>query len=130
MSWPSTGDPYYTAEGGVRRTYYGVNSIPMMFVDGGWGGNAASYTDALYDQFAAKPAFMEIKGNVSLTWKNKITANIDITPVANFSSTNMKLFATIVEEQRSRIRKPMAKLSLRMLLRRLCLMAMVWPWLP
>ena len=97
MSWPSTGDPYYTAEGGVRRTYYGVNSIPMMFVDGGWGGNASSYTDALYDQFAAKPAFMEIKGNVSLTWKNKITANVDITPVANFSSTNMKLFATIVE---------------------------------
>ena len=97
MSWPGTGDPYYTAEGGVRRTFYGVNSIPMMFVDGGWGGNAASYTSALYDQFAAKPAFMDIKGNVSLTWKNKITANIDITPVANFNSTNMKLFATIVE---------------------------------
>ena len=51
----------------------------------------------MYDQFAAKPAFMDIKGNVSLTWKNKITANIDITPVANFNSTNMKLFATIVE---------------------------------
>lgn len=97
MSWPGTGDPYYTAEAGLRRTYYGVNSIPMMFVDGGWGGNASSYTDALYDQFAAKPAFMDIKGNVSLTWKNKITVNIDITPVVNFNSSNMKLFATIVE---------------------------------
>src|SRR5690606_27058179 len=28
MNWPGAGDPYYTAEGGVRRGYYGVNGVP------------------------------------------------------------------------------------------------------
>ncbi|MDP4965913.1 MAG: T9SS type A sorting domain-containing protein [Salibacteraceae bacterium] len=31
MSWPGTGDPYYTASGNTRRNYYGVNSIPDFF---------------------------------------------------------------------------------------------------
>ncbi|MDR0762909.1 MAG: hypothetical protein LBF01_00230, partial [Bacteroidales bacterium] len=36
MNWPGTGDPYYVAQdGGVRRNYYAVNAVPMMF------GNAA-----------------------------------------------------------------------------------------
>lgn len=34
MNWPGAGDPYYTAEGGVRRTYYGVSYVPDMFIDG------------------------------------------------------------------------------------------------
>ena len=30
MSWPNGGDPYYTAEGNVRRTYYNVSSVPFV----------------------------------------------------------------------------------------------------
>jgi thiol-disulfide isomerase/thioredoxin len=30
MNWPGSGDPYYTEEGGVRRDYYNVNSIPVF----------------------------------------------------------------------------------------------------
>lgn len=33
MSWPAPGDPYYTAEGGVRKDYYGVNAVPALFLD-------------------------------------------------------------------------------------------------
>ncbi|MDO5509920.1 MAG: choice-of-anchor J domain-containing protein [Weeksellaceae bacterium] len=33
MNWPIAGDPYYTAEGGVRRNYYGVNAVPELYVD-------------------------------------------------------------------------------------------------
>ncbi len=28
MYWPSPGDPYYTAEGGVRKRYYNVGGVP------------------------------------------------------------------------------------------------------
>lgn len=34
MSWPSPGDPYYNADGGLRKTYYAVNSVPMAFSNG------------------------------------------------------------------------------------------------
>jgi len=31
MSWPGSGDPYYTAEGQSRRGFYSVNSVPAVF---------------------------------------------------------------------------------------------------
>ena len=34
MNWPGNGDKYYTEEGGVRRSYYGVNAVPAMAVNG------------------------------------------------------------------------------------------------
>jgi hypothetical protein len=60
MNWPGQGDPYYTAEGGVRRTYYGINAVPAMVIEGAvvatnWGAVYAAYENALND-----PAFMEI----------------------------------------------------------------------
>lgn len=34
MNGPGTGDPYYTSDCSVRRIYYNVNSVPMLFLDG------------------------------------------------------------------------------------------------
>jgi len=34
MNWPGNGDPYYTAEGGTRRSAYGVNAVPQLFCNG------------------------------------------------------------------------------------------------
>ena len=34
MSWPGSGDPYYTQEAGDRRTFYSVNSVPRFEIDG------------------------------------------------------------------------------------------------
>lgn len=34
MNYPDAGDPYYTAEGGTRATYYDVDSLPDMYVNG------------------------------------------------------------------------------------------------
>ncbi len=97
--FPGTGDPYCTQEVRDRATYYmGASlSVPRMEVDGGWNSNAASFTSALYDQFNAIPAFLEITGSVNLTWKNKVTANISLNPLVNFTSSNLKLFAVITE---------------------------------
>lgn len=97
VNWPGTGDPYCTQEVRDRVSYYGINSVPRMEVDGGWDGNASSFTTGLYDQFSAKPSFLEITGNVSLTWKNKVSADITLTPLADFNSSNLKLHAVITE---------------------------------
>jgi hypothetical protein len=34
MNYPDAGDPYYTAEAGVRKSYYNVDSLPDMYVHG------------------------------------------------------------------------------------------------
>ena len=62
MNWPPPGDPYYTGEGGTRKTYYGVNSVPWLFMDG------ASYefnpvTQSDFDAHFNTPAVVEIKGS-------------------------------------------------------------------
>ena len=98
MNYPGTGDPYYTAECGTRHSFYGINSIPRMEVDGGWDGNANSYTSALHDGFQAKPAFMEVSGTSSVKWKTvSITANIK--PLTDITSTSLRLFAAVNEKQ-------------------------------
>lgn len=34
MNWPGSGDPYYIADAGYRRDYYGINSVPSIFGNG------------------------------------------------------------------------------------------------
>ena len=46
MSWPGTGDPYFTDEGDTRRGFYSVSSIPHTRIDAGFGDNTNSLTQA------------------------------------------------------------------------------------
>ena len=79
MNWPGAGDPYYTAEGGVRRTYYGVNAVPDLF----WQGTPSAMTSAgLTSQLTAlagTQTFWEISGTAN-TMGNLITVDMDILP--------------------------------------------------
>jgi hypothetical protein len=86
VNWPSTGDPYYTAETGSRRTYYGVNAAPNTSIDGGAVYNTGSTTKAMIDNANAIPALIEITGTSWLSWKNKVNYDIDIKPKANLPS--------------------------------------------
>jgi hypothetical protein len=96
--WPGTGDPYCTQEVRTRAGYYSVNSVPRMEVDGGWDGNAGSFSASLYESQEAIPSFLKISGVAKNTWKNTISIDVELDPVADYSSTNLKLFAAIVEE--------------------------------
>ncbi len=61
MSWPGSGDPYYTAEGGVRRTFYGVNAVPQLFVEGTNVATSAGAVNNAFNNGMANPAFMTIE---------------------------------------------------------------------
>lgn len=97
MSWPGTGDPYYTQEGGDRRTFYGVNSIPNMQIDGGWNQHAGQATQAILDQFRAVPSFVNINATSTRNGQT-INAQISVSPVADLTG-NIRLFAAIKETQ-------------------------------
>ncbi|MCH1401265.1 MAG: T9SS type A sorting domain-containing protein [Schleiferiaceae bacterium] len=94
MSWPGTGDPYYFSESGDRRTFYGINSVPRVEIDGGWDGNGNSLTQAVYDYHQNQPAFVQMSATWS-RWSKTIETDVTITPLADVSSNNLKLFAAI-----------------------------------
>ncbi len=102
QDFPGTGDPYATTEGVNRRgTFYAINSIPRMEVDGGWNSNASSYTLSLFDQFQAEPAFIKIEAKHVIKL-NDIKVDVKITPLVDFNNTNLKMFVAINEKSTSK----------------------------
>lgn len=92
MNWPGSGDPYYTAEGGVRRNYYGVTGVPQIYLDG----KEVQPTSLLADLNAAraKPAFMKIEAAFQITG-NSINVDAAIMP---YISGNYKVLVSVVEK--------------------------------
>lgn len=93
MNWPGNGDPYYTEEGGVRRTYYSVNAVPMAFLD------AESLTfgnvQNQFDQHAEITAFMDIRGSFSVDG-NIINVKADIMP---YIDADARIYISVNEKE-------------------------------
>ena len=94
MSWPGSGDPYYFSEGGDRRTFYGINSVPRVEIDGGWDGNGNALTQSVYDYYQNQPAFVQMSATWS-RWSKTIETDVTISSLADVNSNNLKLFAAI-----------------------------------
>lgn len=96
MSWPGSGDPYFTDEGAAVRNNYGINTIPRLEVDGGWDQNANNVTQALVDQWASIPSFVELDVTYS-QWGQTIQANVTIDPLESINSNNLVLQVAVIE---------------------------------
>ena len=94
MNWPGNGDPYYTAEGGTRRDYYGVNAVPQCFLDGEDQGYAA-VQQAVFDQHAERTAFVDIRGSFVVEG-NTINIKADIIP---FIDADARVFVSVNEKE-------------------------------
>lgn len=98
MNWPGSGDIYYTAEGGVRRNYYGVNAVPDLYVEGNSNIPANSQT-ALTNYFNTikeLPSFLSISAGHDINQGNEsVSVSIDINPY--FTGGGFKLYAILFE---------------------------------
>ena len=94
MNWPGNGDPYYTEEGGVRRTYYGVSAVPQCFLDGEDQGYAA-ISQSVFDEHAERTAFMDIRGSFSVEG-NTINVKADVMP---YIDADARLFVSVNEKE-------------------------------
>ena len=94
MNWPGSGDPYYTEEGGVRRTYYGVNAVPQCFLDGEDQGYAA-VQQSVFDEHALRTAFMDIRGSFSVEG-NIINVKADVMP---YIDADARVFVSVNEKE-------------------------------
>ncbi len=95
MNWPGSGDPYYTAEGGVRRTYYGVNAVPDLYIDGNKIATSSSAINAAYNATSGTFADVAIQSTHEIQGNNVIIS-ADLVPYASYS--NVKLHMAIVEK--------------------------------
>jgi hypothetical protein len=96
MNWPGTGDIYYTAEGGVRRDYYGVNAITSLWIDGAeysTSNTQAALTTHVSTE-ATKPGYFGLTANRNLTGGNAVV-NYNITP---YLTGSFVLQAAVIEK--------------------------------
>ena len=96
MSWPGAGDPYYTDEGGVRRTFYGITGVPNMELDGGWGGNGNALTQDIMDSYQAVPSMASIDAKYAIINKS-VEISIDINAVEDLPGTGYTMHTAIFE---------------------------------
>jgi hypothetical protein len=84
MNWPGSGDPYYTAEGGVRRNYYGVSYVPWPECNGAYVDYNISAVQAAFDEAILKPGLAKIATTHTIDG-TVITVNANILPFADFT---------------------------------------------
>jgi len=97
MDWPGNGDPYYTPEGGVRKSYYGVNGVPDLFLDGS---EATHFDTSLLQQDLdaayAEPAYFNMTATHQI---NETAETIDVTVfIAPYLTGNYILHCVVVEK--------------------------------
>ncbi|HNW70260.1 MAG TPA: T9SS type A sorting domain-containing protein [Bacteroidales bacterium] len=100
MNWPAAtgfanGDPYYTAEGGTRRAFYGVSGVPDLYVDGRASGMSSTTMLSELNTDKAKATFFVIQGLNPGRSGNIVTIPLTITP---YVSGSFKVHVVVVEK--------------------------------
>jgi hypothetical protein len=94
QNFPGSGDPYCTTEAVSRRSYYSINSIPRLRIDGGFDSNAYYFRLRRHNLAKAVAPTYTITGTYSVINK-VVTAKVRWTPLAAY--TGEKLYVAIVE---------------------------------
>jgi hypothetical protein len=94
MNWPGSGDPYYTAEAGVRRNYYGVSYVPWPQCNGAYVDYTIGAVQAAFDEAIQQPGIAKIAASHTMNG-NEITVNANILPFANF--TDFRAHIIVIE---------------------------------
>lgn len=99
MNWPGTGDPYFTNEGGIRRQYYGVSTLPNLQVDGtDWITFNTIFDQNVLSSAQNKMALIDLDADFYYNGKT-VCANISLEPLVDLPNTSLTLYAAIYERE-------------------------------
>ena len=99
QDFPGAGDPYVTDEAVARRSYYGINSIPRMEIDGGWDQNAASFNQGLHDAAKANPTFVEIEATATGDVEGQgVSYDVTVTPTISMPEGMVNVYVAVIEK--------------------------------
>ena len=90
MNWPGSGDPYYTAEGGVRRGYYAVNAVPDLYVDGKVCATNTTGVNNAFNASKVTMTYLDIQ-SVHEIQGNNVIIDCNILPYANYSGITVQI---------------------------------------
>jgi hypothetical protein len=90
MNWPGAGDPYYTAEGGDRRNYYGVSWVPWLVTNGSFVNTDMASVQTAFNEAITKPGLMDIAASHTLSG-TLINVTASVLPFANFSDMRVHI---------------------------------------
>ena len=93
MNGPGAGDPYYTTECGTRRSYYNVNAVPTMFLDGI--STLAPQTQLDLDNSLSQTSFVNVQGAFTVEGK---TINVAADFMAYSDIYNAKAYIAVNEK--------------------------------
>jgi hypothetical protein len=97
MNWPGSGDPYYTQEGGTRRSYYGVNGVPTLFLDGIKGTYRDTNTlQSKLDEEIQIPGVIDLEAYYMIDNNNNVKVKVTGTP---YLSGQYTLHIVVVERE-------------------------------
>jgi len=96
MNWPGSGDPYYTAEGGTRRNFYGVSYVPDMFVIGARVPTNVNAVQAAFDAAIQKDVGLKVASSFTMNG-SVIDITTNIRPFQSYG--NMKIINVIFEKK-------------------------------
>jgi len=103
VNWPSSTDPMYlhnTTENSARVSYYGVNSVPHVVVDGNrFSGNSGNITQTIIDNLSTIESPMEMR----LSWELNASQTVITVNVMGRATTaiqgNLKLYVGVIEKE-------------------------------
>lgn len=95
MNWPGSGDPYYTAEGGVRRNFYGVSWVPWLQVNGSFVNTSMPDVQTAFDNAQTALGMFDIATTHSFTG-HVVNVCTNILPFYNFPSA--KAYISVYEK--------------------------------
>jgi hypothetical protein len=94
MNWPGSGDPYYTAEGGVRRNQYGVTWVPWTNLDGTYTDNNMGAINSMFQSSLTELGLVKVVGTHTLTG-TVMDITVNMVPFTNI--TNAQVYIVVFE---------------------------------
>ncbi|MBR7024321.1 MAG: Omp28-related outer membrane protein [Bacteroidales bacterium] len=103
VNWPSAADPMYlhnTAENGARTSYYGVNSVPHVVIDGNrYSSNPAQLNQNILNQLQTLESPMEMRLSYEVNEaENTITVHV-MGRTSTAIEGNFKLYVGVIERE-------------------------------
>ena len=102
VNWPSSAAPMYlhnTSENGNRVSYYGVNSVPHVVVDGNrFSGNSGNITQSIINQLSAIESPLQLRLAWEVDEQNVITVHV-LGQASTAVEGNLKLYVGIIEKE-------------------------------
>ncbi|UTW64180.1 T9SS type A sorting domain-containing protein [bacterium SCSIO 12741] len=99
MSWPGSGDPYYTSEAGSRRGLYGVTGVPNLQINGDYDLFPPQMGTTELDQELQRYSYLQITPH--LTWKDNrktLDYNVELKALSDIAGPVHKLYVMITEK--------------------------------